>query len=157
MQRYVIEDMRHVPPFNEPASLLTVGVRPLKIHHEELFAKRFRNGIQLGPPLKDRGDLPRIQGEALVYRDNLWFDEEFLDYFLKHAYASGQACRAAILADDPAYRAERRILRARHPVRRIVLTSDSHDDSATFFATQFAFGQIGEGPAQSERGDGCQQ
>ena len=41
MYRYIIEDTRHVPPFNEPASLLTVGTEPLKIHHEELFTSVF--------------------------------------------------------------------------------------------------------------------
>lgn len=104
MQRYIIEDARHIPPFNEPASLLTVGLKPLKIHHDDLFLKLFRRGLDLGTPLKNREDVRLVTGQAVVYRDNLWFDEEFLDYFLRHARQSQRACRAAIPADDPAYR-----------------------------------------------------
>src|SRR5687768_13534851 len=104
MQRYVIEDLRHIPPFNEPASLLTIGTRPLKIHHEELFAKIFRQSIALGAIFSSVAQLPQVKGMAVVYRDSLWFDEEFLQYFVQHAQASGRACQAAIPADDPAFR-----------------------------------------------------
>src|SRR5215207_4199978 len=104
MQRYIIEDTRHVPPFNEPASLLTIGTKPLKIHHEELFIKLFKQAIPIGQPLRTRTDLLNVRGESLVYRDSLWFDEEFFDYFMKRAYASKQACRAAIPVDDPAFK-----------------------------------------------------
>src|SRR5215213_1709027 len=104
MQRYIIEDTRHVPPFNEPASLLTIGNKPLKIHHEELFVKLFKQALELGPQLQSRDDMRAVKGPSLVYRDSLWFDEEFLDYFMKAAWASKRACRAAIPANDPAYR-----------------------------------------------------
>ncbi|MFO7321657.1 MAG: multidrug transporter [Chloroflexota bacterium] len=104
MQRFIIEDHRNVPPFNEPASLLTIGVKPLKIHHEDLFAKLFKDGIGPGVPLGSRDEIVYVQEEAIVYRDNLWFDEEFLEYFMRQALATGKACRAAISADDPAFR-----------------------------------------------------
>lgn len=103
MQRYIIEDLRHVPPFNEPASLLTVGVKPLKIHHEDLFLRLFRRAVPLGSPLSSHDELIQVRGEAIVYRDSLWFDEEFLDYFLRRAKASGRACRAAFPANDLAF------------------------------------------------------
>lgn len=105
MLRYIIEDERHVPPFNEPASLLTIGTRPLKIHHEELFARLFKGRSELGATFRDPAEMTAIQGEALVYRDSLWFDEEFLDYFVREARAQKRPCRAAVLADDPAVRA----------------------------------------------------
>jgi carbonic anhydrase/acetyltransferase-like protein (isoleucine patch superfamily) len=41
---------------------------------------------------------------AIVYRDNLWFDAEFLTAFLRPALQSRHACRAAIPADDAAFR-----------------------------------------------------
>src|SRR5690606_631273 len=44
------------------------------------------------------------EGRSLVYRDNLWFDQEFLQYFLDEAQALGGACRAAFPADDRAFR-----------------------------------------------------
>ena len=45
-----------------------------------------------------------IDGPAIVYRDSLWFDEEFLRTFWQAARKSKRACRAAFRADDPAFR-----------------------------------------------------
>jgi hypothetical protein len=107
VDRYIFEDTRHVSPFNQPASLLTIGVRPLKLHHEELFARYFRQGLRLGGTFdwQQRDLLRSVQGEAIVYSDNLWFDDEFFAAFMARARETGQACRAAFPADDPAYRA----------------------------------------------------
>lgn len=106
MQRYIIEDTRHILPFNQPASLLTIGTRPLKIHHEELFARYFKQALTLGNtfPYTRRDLIETVQGPAIVYSDNLWFDEEFLAYFMKAARKTGLACRAAFPADDRAFR-----------------------------------------------------
>ena len=104
IHRYVIEDRRPVPPFNEPASQLTIGLNPLKIHHEEMFAALFPEGMVLGNSLRSRDELPQISQVAIVYRDNLWFDAEFIHYFLDRARRLNQACRAAFAADDPAFR-----------------------------------------------------
>lgn len=103
MYRYIIEDTRHVPPFNEPASQLTVGVEPLKIHQENVVAQVFGTQVTLGPTLRGREDLPQVRGEAVVYRDSLWFDKEFLDYFVREARKTGKACRAAFPASDKAF------------------------------------------------------
>jgi carbonic anhydrase/acetyltransferase-like protein (isoleucine patch superfamily) len=111
MLRYVIEDVRHVPPFNQPASQLTIGTKPLKIHQEDLFQEvlpkllpRNQRQIALGSTLHDVSQLRGIRGPAIVYRDNLWFDAEFLTAFMRAALASKRACRAAIAADDAAFR-----------------------------------------------------
>ncbi|MBC8171609.1 MAG: multidrug transporter [Anaerolineae bacterium] len=106
MYRYVIEDKRHVPPFNEPASQLTIGLTPLKLHHENLILNHFGGDCKLGPTLNGREDLPMVskeRGEAVVYRDSLWFDKEFFEYFLEKAAATGKACRAAFPASDKAF------------------------------------------------------
>ena len=103
MYRYIIEDTRHVPPFNEPASQLTIGVEPLKIHQENVVAQVFGTQVTLGPTLRGREDLPQVRGEAVVYRDSLWFDKEFLDYFVREARKTGKACRAAFPASDKAF------------------------------------------------------
>lgn len=105
MYRYVIEDKRHVPPFNEPASQLTIGITPLKLHHENLILNHYGANIQLGQTLYEREDLPVVKGEAIVYRDSLWFDKEFFEYFIEHAKLTGKACRAAFAASDKAFHA----------------------------------------------------
>lgn len=107
MKRYYIEDLNHVPPFNQPASELTIGVLPLKIHQENLFAEFAQSHgqvMELGAVFQDSSQLIGVKDEAIAYRDNLWFDKEFLDYFLSHAKKSKMACRAAFRADDPAFR-----------------------------------------------------
>lgn len=107
MNRYVIEDSRHVPPFNEPASLLTIGTKPLKIHHEEIIFAYFKQTLTLGNTFSFENkneEIRSVVGPAVVYSDNLWFDADFLDYFMTRAIKSKHACRAAIPADDPAYR-----------------------------------------------------
>jgi carbonic anhydrase/acetyltransferase-like protein (isoleucine patch superfamily) len=103
IHRYIIEDHRPVPPFNERASELTIGIRPLKIHQEDLLAEFFKEGLKLGSPLTGRHELPQIRETAIVYRDNLWFDKEFLEAFINQARESKQACRAAFPADDKAF------------------------------------------------------
>ncbi len=104
MYRYIIEDEAHVPPFNEPASLLTIGLVPLKIHHEELFNTYFGDKLELKNVYERVEDLVGVEGEAIVYRDNLWFDKEFFSYFIEYARQSKRACRAAFAANDKAYR-----------------------------------------------------
>lgn len=104
IHRYVIEDKRPVPPFNEPASQLTVGLNPLAIHHEEVFNDIFPQDMVLGRPLRARQDITRVAEQAIIYRDNLWFDAEFLRYFWDQARRAKRACRAAFAADDPAFR-----------------------------------------------------
>ncbi len=108
MLRYIIEDTRHIPPFNQPASLLTIGIKPLKIHHEDVLLGYFKESPTLGGTFSfanKQFELPRVQGSAIVYTDSLWFDLEFLEYFMKRASKSNKACRAAISPTDPAYKA----------------------------------------------------
>ncbi len=103
MYRYIIEDKNHVPPFNEPASLLTIGTQPLKLHQEELFVNYLGQNLELRGVFFDSSQLVTVEGESVVYRDNLWFDKEFLEYFMERAQANGRACRAAFPADDKAF------------------------------------------------------
>ncbi|RMF81123.1 MAG: multidrug transporter [Chloroflexi bacterium] len=104
MRRYVIRDDNHVPPFNEPARELTIGTRSLTIHHEAVFLNYFQDGCELGGEFDSADERVMIQDAAIVYRESLWFDNEFLAYFVEHARETGQACRAAIRVDDPAFR-----------------------------------------------------
>ncbi len=103
MYRYILEDARHILPFNEPASQLTIGTEPLKIHQENLFGDYFKK-VELGNTFHSKDQIRYIApSEAIVYRDSLWFDKEFLAYFMQQARASKRACRAAFPADDKAY------------------------------------------------------
>lgn len=130
MRSFAIADNRLLPPFNEPARSLTViGVdripTPLKIHQKEVTARA------LGPcpveedlediyDLKNKLEMPREgvdpQDEIFVYRDNIYFDREFLEYFLKRARDSGRPCQLALPDDDPAWNRYVVPLSSLHPV-----------------------------------------
>jgi carbonic anhydrase/acetyltransferase-like protein (isoleucine patch superfamily) len=48
--------------------------------------------------------MPVDREEAIVYRDNLFFDEGYIRTFIMAARKKGRACRAAFSADDLAFR-----------------------------------------------------
>jgi carbonic anhydrase/acetyltransferase-like protein (isoleucine patch superfamily) len=117
MRNFVIAEDRPLHPFNEPARNLTVVSTDgmpisLTLHQNEVTARC------LGPcpaeeDLTDISDLllalqrPRSgvdpKDEVFVYRDNIYFDKEFLDYFLKVARKLNRPCQAVLPADDPAW------------------------------------------------------
>jgi UDP-N-acetylglucosamine diphosphorylase / glucose-1-phosphate thymidylyltransferase / UDP-N-acetylgalactosamine diphosphorylase / glucosamine-1-phosphate N-acetyltransferase / galactosamine-1-phosphate N-acetyltransferase len=106
MKRYILEDHTPVPPFNQRAAELTIGTTTLNFYHESLMKSYFeRKGytLELAPTLNDRMQVFLIREPAIAYRDSLWFDEEFLDYFITEAEKTGRACRAAVPADDKCY------------------------------------------------------
>lgn len=103
MNRYIIEDKHFVLPFNEPASLLTIGTRPLKILHEELLLQYLGYACDLKGIFETTEAFDQIEGPAFVYRDNLWFDLEFLTYFLDRARKSPYPSRAAFYGNGKAF------------------------------------------------------
>ncbi|MBA3873486.1 MAG: hypothetical protein H0X30_30505, partial [Anaerolineae bacterium] len=102
MYRYILEDARHVLPFNEPASKLIIGTATLSFHHDEVFSQVFKGGLKLGDSFKLAGQMHNIRDDepAFVYRDSLWFDSEYVRVFIDRSKASGKACQAAIFTDE---------------------------------------------------------
>lgn len=103
MFRYIIEDEQHVLPFNEPASLLTIGLKPLKLHQEDILLEYLGNECVLAGTFGTPEEVVAVQGESIVYRDNLWFDIEFFTYFMEVARKTKRAVRAAFSANDKAF------------------------------------------------------
>ena len=118
MRTFVINDDRLISPFNEPArDLMVVGPdnepATLRIHQKELTS------LCVGPcPIEqDLSDVFELESvlasdsrsdvrpddSVFVYRDNIYFDEAFLQYFLKAARHLKQPCQAVLPADDPAW------------------------------------------------------
>ncbi len=106
VRRFVIEEDHLIAPFNEPARDLSILNKPLKLHHADVLdAVCGPAGVE--PPLASVHELSRLAGRddaCLVYRDNLYFDEEFFSAFYERARASGTPCRAALPANDAAWR-----------------------------------------------------
>jgi carbonic anhydrase/acetyltransferase-like protein (isoleucine patch superfamily) len=104
MQRYIIEDTRHIPPFNQPASQLTLGVVPLKLHQENVLLAATRGALPITNTFASASQITSVRGAALVYNDNLYFDLDYISTFLERARRTGRACRAAFAHTDPAFR-----------------------------------------------------
>lgn len=98
MRKYVLRDNRLIFPFNEPARLLRVLNKPLWIYQKDILA----------PYVAEEREIDSLAGidsqrvETLVHRDNLFFDQYFLDEFVQRARGLGKACRVAFALDDPA-------------------------------------------------------
>ncbi|MBN1642730.1 MAG: multidrug transporter [Anaerolineae bacterium] len=99
MKRVALLDDRHIYPFHEPARELRVLNKPLKLHQRDVLLKHCDAMIEHRRleeiPANDRA-------EMIVYQDNLFFDQPFIDAFLAAARERACACRVAFRPDDQA-------------------------------------------------------
>ena len=101
MRKIILRDRHKIFPFNQAARELRVLNKPLWLHQRDLFARydvEEREVVSLV-------EIGSQKVEMLVYRDNLFFDQFFLDEFVQRAQASGKACRVAFALDDRAINA----------------------------------------------------
>jgi len=99
MRKIVILDKKLIPPFNEPARELRVLNRLLWFHQQDMLARHCTQELAV----KSLAEIPPdFDAEMIVYRDNLFFDQFFIDEFIERARASGRARRAAFALDDKA-------------------------------------------------------
>jgi carbonic anhydrase/acetyltransferase-like protein (isoleucine patch superfamily) len=99
MRRVVIQDDRHIYPFNEPARELRMLNKPLKVHQRDVLVKYCDLVIEY----KSFDQIPKSDpSEMLIHQDNLFFDQPFIDAFIAEARKRGRACRVAFSKDDPA-------------------------------------------------------
>jgi carbonic anhydrase/acetyltransferase-like protein (isoleucine patch superfamily) len=97
MKRVVVLDNRHIYPFNEPARELRVMNKPLKVHQRDMLVRYCDSVIECA----SFDQIPRAdKAEMLVYQDNVFFDQPFIDAFIAGARKRGRACRVAFSRDD---------------------------------------------------------
>jgi len=99
MLKIILQDPRQILPFNERARDLRLQNKPLWLYQRDVLAPYTNGELEL-PPGRP---LPDARVECLVYRDNLFFDEAYIQAFLSQARRLGKACQAAFLGDDPAF------------------------------------------------------
>ncbi len=88
-------------PFNEPARDLRVLNKPLWLVQRDVLAKYTDREVEVPPGAR----FPQVRGEpCLVYRDNLYFDDQYISAFLEKAIALNYPVRAAFDVRDPAFR-----------------------------------------------------
>lgn len=102
MRRIIIQEHRHIHPFNEPARDLRVHNVPLWLWQRDL----------LSPFVSDEREYPTWdlaldrekdeKTEALVHRDNQFFNARLIKAFLRKATSAGKPLQLAFRDDDPA-------------------------------------------------------
>lgn len=102
MRKIILHDKRKIPPFNEPARELSVLGKPLWLLQRDMFAQYTTEEREVD----SLSDIESERVETLVYRDNLYFDQHFIDEFIKRAKKSGKACQVAFELDDPAIKGQ---------------------------------------------------
>lgn len=100
MLKIILQDQRYLYPFNEPARDLRIQNKPLWLSQRDVLAPYTHRELELRP----WDTLPETREPCLVHRDNLFFDAEFIQVFLAEAQKKNCACRAALSANDPAFR-----------------------------------------------------
>ncbi len=98
MRKIILRERRKIPPFNEPARELNVLAKPLWLHQRDILAPYTTEEREVDTVL----DLGSERVETLVFRDNLYFDQPFIDDFIARAQKSAKACQVAFELDDPA-------------------------------------------------------
>jgi acetyltransferase-like isoleucine patch superfamily enzyme len=98
MRKIILRDRNEIFPFNEPARELRALNKPLWLHQRDVFAGYAAEEREVD----SLAEVDSRRVETLVYRDNLFFDQFFLDEFVRRARESGEACRVAFALDDPA-------------------------------------------------------
>jgi hypothetical protein len=98
MLKVILNAPRPITPFNEPARDLRIQNVPLWLHQRNVLTPYTTKEFELRPGQR----FPQERGEMIVYRDNLFFDEEYINTFIRLSQEKNRACRAAFSADDPA-------------------------------------------------------
>jgi carbonic anhydrase/acetyltransferase-like protein (isoleucine patch superfamily) len=99
MNKIILKAPKHIHPFNEPARDLRILNKPLWLIQRDVLA-----------PYTDRefdivkgGGLPELHEPCLVYRDNLYFDEVYIQAFLEAAQELDMPCQAAFSPQDTSF------------------------------------------------------
>lgn len=100
MLKVILQAPDPVHPFGEPARELRIHNQPLWLWQRSVLEEYTTRELEL--QVGER--MPQIREEMLVYRNNLFFDQGYIDTFIATARKHGRACRAAFRSDDPSFR-----------------------------------------------------
>jgi hypothetical protein len=78
MLKIILQSKQCIPPFNEPARDLRIQNKPLWLHQRDVLAPYIQHELELPPGAR----LPQTREACLIYRDNLFFDQHFIQTFM---------------------------------------------------------------------------
>lgn len=100
MHKIILHAPNPVMPFCEPARDLRIQNFPLWLHQRNLLAPYVTSEREL----KQGERMQPVREPSIVYRDNLFFDKDYITAFMEEALRRKRPVRAAFRADDPAFR-----------------------------------------------------
>ena len=119
MLKIILKNERYIEPFNEPARDLRVQNKPLWLSQRDVLTPFTTQEVEISLNLPEdhvpddlesryqeriSTALNNISSGAVVYQDNLFFDEYFMEAFMAQAEETGKAVRAAFRIEDGAFR-----------------------------------------------------
>ena len=100
MLKIILHEPKHIIPFNEPARDLRLQNKPLWLLQRDVLTPYVDQELDIQPGQR----LPDTRKECIVYRDNLYFDEPYIEAFIGEARKRNIPSRAAFSIQDPAFR-----------------------------------------------------
>lgn len=100
MLKIILHAHNQITPFCESARELRIQNTPLWLHQRNMLAPYVTREMEL----KQGERLQPVHEPTIVYRDNLFFDENYITAFMEQAIKKNRPVRAAFRADDPAFR-----------------------------------------------------
>jgi carbonic anhydrase/acetyltransferase-like protein (isoleucine patch superfamily) len=100
MRRVILPAPKPIHPFGEPARDLRVHNKPLWTLQRDVLDKYTTSTSEL----PSGAHMPQTREEMIAYRNNLFFDQGYIDAFITAARKHGRACRAAFSAEAPAFK-----------------------------------------------------
>lgn len=110
MRRVILQERRHVHPFNEPARELRVQNKPLWLWQRDILSA-YTDEDREYPSWELAQKYESVdRRETIVHRDNLFFNDALVREFIERGRAGGKPVRLAFHKDDPAIAAHVRPL-----------------------------------------------
>jgi len=100
MLRVVLQAPKPISPFNQAARELNIQGQQLFLLQKEMLAPYTNREYEVRPNTR----MPLFKEPMVVYRDNLFFDQPYIDAFMQAALKKNRPVRAAFSLEDPAFR-----------------------------------------------------
>ncbi len=100
MERIILRDPTIIPPFAEPARDLRILNKPLWLLQRDLLKTYGKSATEIDH-LSEVAEIAAVD-ERIVYRDNLFFNAELIDTFIREARMRGTPAQIAFKATNPA-------------------------------------------------------
>ncbi len=99
MRRIILNEPAFIAPFNEPARDLRVQNKPLWLWQRDILTPYVSEEREY-EDWRTAHQLETEPIESFVHKDNLFFDRELIDEFIRRARAGGRPVRLAFSVDD---------------------------------------------------------